>query len=129
MNTTNYLSIAHNCECGYNWVGALEPEKCPKCNEWHDPTYPLPAPTSSLRAKFRVGSIHYALGYDNKKAQEIISLWPVCGGSSENNDFFKATPTGKIEMTVDNQAAWGYFKINNEYYVDFTEASVPQRIK
>lgn len=40
----------------------------------------------------------------------------------EDQRFMKATPSGTIEMLVDNPAALEQFKIGESYYVDFTPA-------
>jgi hypothetical protein len=41
----------------------------------------------------------------------------------ENYDFTKATPSGTIEMTIDNPVAAVQFKPQSYYYVDFQECS------
>lgn len=38
---------------------------------------------------------------------------------TENKDFTKATPSGTIEMVIDNPAASVQFKPQSYYYVDF----------
>lgn len=40
----------------------------------------------------------------------------------EDRRFQKATPTGVIEMQIDNPMALGQFKVGESYYVDFTNA-------
>lgn len=49
-----------------------------------------------------------------------ISLDPVINGSQENQEFFKWTPGGHIDLQVVNPAAAARFKQGTEYYVDFT---------
>lgn len=39
---------------------------------------------------------------------------------SENTFFSQATPSGTIEMTIDNPAAAAQFELGKCYYVDFT---------
>jgi hypothetical protein len=39
----------------------------------------------------------------------------------ENAQFNKATPNGKLLITIDNPAVQGFFKPGKEYYLDFTE--------
>ncbi len=39
---------------------------------------------------------------------------------SENGKFFEATPGGKIELSILNQAAFDNFESGKEYYVDLT---------
>lgn len=42
--------------------------------------------------------------------------------SEENTMYHAATPSGKIEMTVDNPAAAEFFQLNRTVYVDFSPA-------
>lgn len=42
--------------------------------------------------------------------------------TEENRKFTKATPTGTLEMTVDNPPAQVFFEIGKSYYLDFTKA-------
>lgn len=43
-------------------------------------------------------------------------------GTPENQRFSKATPSGSIEMLVDNPEALKQFEIGKSYYLDFTPA-------
>ncbi len=57
-----------------------------------------------------------------KPGQEFVfeaELAPVQGGSSENEDFFAATPSGAIHLGL-MQA--DHFVPGKSYYIDFTEA-------
>ena len=38
----------------------------------------------------------------------------------ENNKFWDASPSGKLELGMINPEAAAYFKIGKEYYIDFT---------
>lgn len=40
----------------------------------------------------------------------------------EDNSFASATPSGKLELTVDNKEVHGFFKPGKSYYIDITEA-------
>lgn len=40
----------------------------------------------------------------------------------EDQGYSKATPTGRIEMQVDNPAVLKQFELGKTYYVDFTPA-------
>lgn len=65
-----------------------------------------------VRAKFRcVGS-----------NEGVVTLYPVMGGSEENNTFWKYTPSGQITMMITNPEAINQFEAGKEYYVDFTAA-------
>lgn len=69
-----------------------------------------------VRAKFRVG-----LNEPAADGARII-LSPVTSGSKENEEFFKWTPWGTIEIGTINPAAAEQFKVGDEFYVDFTKA-------
>ena len=44
-------------------------------------------------------------------------------GTPENQRFAKSTPSGSIEMAVDNPSALEQFEIGKSYYIDFTPVS------
>lgn len=71
-----------------------------------------------MRAKFKVQSIarHEGGGYSAK-------MYAVSDdGTEENRRFHKATPSGSVELWIDNPAAQGFLEIGKSYYVDFTPA-------
>ena len=39
-----------------------------------------------------------------------------------NRAFFEATPNGSLEMTINNPAAFGFFRPGGKYWLDFTQA-------
>jgi hypothetical protein len=52
-----------------------------------------------------------------------VAMMPVyTGDKGENQKFWSATPSGKLEMQVMNQPAGEMFKPGKSYYLDFTEA-------
>jgi hypothetical protein len=70
----------------------------------------------SIRAKFKVEyRTESVAGFQ-------IMLSPVTTGSKENEQFYKWTPGGKIELTTVNKDAGEQFKPGVEFYVDFTPA-------
>lgn len=71
----------------------------------------------SVRAKFKVASIE-------KPTEETatVRLAPVVGGSPENDEFYKWTPSGSIELSTINAAAAEQFVEGKEFFVDFTPA-------
>lgn len=71
----------------------------------------------SVRAKFKVVSVTESEG-----GNKYVKLQPVVGGSPENEQFFKWTPTGEINMGTINPAAAEQFKPGQQFYVDFTPA-------
>ena len=52
-----------------------------------------------------------------------VEMYPVTGGSEENEQFFKWTPGGKLELCVLNRQ---YFEAGKEYYIDIEES--PQEL-
>ncbi len=77
-----------------------------------DSPVPAPAPT---RAKFKCNSV------TNMVDSKSIELVPVTTGSEENYQFFKWTPSGKIELYCLNENV--QFTPGQEYYIDFTPAT------
>lgn len=75
----------------------------------------------TVRAKFKVS--RYETSLNGKEELRTIHLSPVIDGSPENKDFFKWTPSGKIEIGILNEAAWKQLPLGREVYVDFTDAS------
>lgn len=51
-----------------------------------------------------------------------IQLEAVTDGSEENKSFWKYTPSGRLEMSIDNPDAVEHFEVGKEYYLDFTLA-------
>lgn len=73
-----------------------------------------------VRAKFYVNQItHYMNGGS-------VTLQAVTGTSEENKTFWKYTPSGKIEMEIDNEVALNGFEVGKEYYIDFVPVEEKQ---
>lgn len=71
----------------------------------------------TVRAKFKVEVIH---DYPTTKT---IEFNVVTTGSEENKSFSKYTPSGKIQISIDKDAAAsGVFESGKEYYIDFSAA-------
>jgi hypothetical protein len=70
-----------------------------------------------VRAKFSVASVTRVLGGGS------VVLQPVVSGSPENEQFYKYTPGGRIELSTVNEAALVQFEPGKLFYIDFTEAS------
>lgn len=76
-----------------------------------------------VRAKFHVVEIDKLCNsYDSNEVVHRIILNPVSHGSAENKQFWEATPSGHIEMTVRNSAVKDFFVLGESYYVDFNQA-------
>lgn len=72
-----------------------------------------------VRAKFIVDSVLRQNGGGVK-----VELKPVTTGSEENKNFWKYTPSGKLEMWMtEGIPAAEQFQPGQEYYIDFTLAS------
>jgi hypothetical protein len=82
-----------------------------------------------IRAKFNVISVVDQGTAPNPKNAEIVTLLPVYSPDpeSENHAFWTATPQGRVEMTINNQDAWGKFKQGSQYFVDFTPVNEEQQ--
>ena len=77
----------------------------------------------SVRAKFRVAEKEDSQwqGY-NPGDVFRIKLYPVVGGSEENDAFYQATTGGQIVLATVNGQAAAAFEVGKSYYVDFTPA-------
>lgn len=72
----------------------------------------------TVRAKFKCSSV---TRFEHRKR---IHLDVVQNGSEENKQFTKFTPSGNMEITIENDApAATFFKVGKEYYLDFSAAS------
>lgn len=54
---------------------------------------------------------------------EQVFLHPVYTGKPEDNTFAEATPGGRLELTISNPAAHGFFVPLKDYYIDITVAT------
>lgn len=69
-----------------------------------------------VRAKFIVTEKAFYSGSGK------LVLFSVTSGSPENDEFFKWTPGGQIELHVVSHETLNLFGIDDEFYVDFTPA-------
>ncbi len=72
----------------------------------------------SVRAKFFVESV---TGYAG--GASTVRMSPVLAGSEENKSFWQATPSGSLEMFINNRKAVAFFEAGREYYIDFTQVA------
>lgn len=75
-----------------------------------------------IRAKFKVISITRQAYWNGGGEMQTIKLQPVTSGSEENRQFYAATPSGEINLSVVPVDIGKQFDIGGEYYVDFTPA-------
>lgn len=69
----------------------------------------------SVRAKFRVSSV---TDFGFTKQVKLVAVGD--DGIPENQRYHKATPSGTLEMTIDNPAVADQFTPGKEFYIDFT---------
>lgn len=69
----------------------------------------------AVRAKFRVSSV---TDFGFTKQVKLVAVSD--DGIPENQRYHKATPSGTLEMTIDNPPASDQFAPGREFYVDFT---------
>ena len=82
----------------------------------------------NIRAKFKVTEVidrQFSPGY----SQKTIVLQPEYDQKlAEDLSFQKATPTGRMEMQIDNPAAIEAMPIGAKFYVDFVPVEVPATV-
>lgn len=71
-----------------------------------------------VRAKFVVNSV--TMYSDTYGKVEMTAVHDT--STPENGRFTKATPSGKLEMYIDNPSALGVFKPGQKFYLDFMES-------
>ncbi|MCB1020331.1 MAG: hypothetical protein KDC27_10400 [Acidobacteria bacterium] len=69
-----------------------------------------------VRAKFKL--------HTKAEAEDGFSLtfFPVTSGSKENEEFFRYTPSGTLNLSTVNKDAAAQFTPGAEYYLDITPA-------
>ena len=77
---------------------------------------------ATVRAKFTVVKSELTVMSPKSDLGYRVTLQPVYDSDpkSENGQFYKFTPGGKIELETINAAAAASLKIGTEVYVDFT---------
>lgn len=58
--------------------------------------------------------------YGKKQGSSTVRLSPVSG--DENKTWSKWTPSGSVELQINNEAAFEQFKLGQTFFVDFTPA-------
>lgn len=72
----------------------------------------------SVKAKFNVAEL---TKYGNGGGGKVV-LMPVVGNTDENQEFWKYTPAGKLEMVIDNPEAFNEFEEMGEFYLTIERA-------
>ncbi|NMV37258.1 hypothetical protein [Ralstonia insidiosa] len=74
----------------------------------------------TVRAKLTLQSVtNHAWSPDSKTLKFGVQY---DASIPEDQKFCKATPSGQIEIQIDNPAAVSQFELGKSYYVDFTPA-------
>lgn len=70
----------------------------------------------SVRAKFKVESKEPGVSGGGF----TITARPVIGGSTENDSFYKWTPSGQLTLSTINETAAAQLEVGQEFYLDIT---------
>lgn len=88
----------------------------------------------TMRAKMQVLGVHEAFGGsaggEVTKSSERLKFMAVGSGApyaadgtgDEDNTFSRWTPCANLDITIQNPALFGQFKVGDKFYVDFTPA-------
>lgn len=71
-------------------------------------------------AKFKCSQVTQQAGAPQ---QELVKLAPVFAESGPNKEWNIHTPSGQLEMTINNAAAQGFIKAGTEYKITVEEWS------
>lgn len=70
-----------------------------------------------VRAKFYCCAKKRVKWWGDSPVQDVVELNAASGKGNE--EWSAATPSGKIEMTISNQAALAAFEVGKSYFVEF----------
>jgi hypothetical protein len=70
-----------------------------------------------VRCKFKV-----VQKIEQADGSAVIKMQPVCGGSPENEKFFRYTPGGEFNVSTVNTEAAQQLEEGKEYYIDISLA-------
>jgi len=76
----------------------------------------------ATRALFTVNDVLTRHDAEGNATGQIVKLNPsyVSNPENPNHAFWKATPTGSLEMQINNPAVFGFFVVGKSYFLDFT---------
>ena len=77
-----------------------------------------------VRCKMKVVERKDQMWYSAEKPITAVVLAAVTGEA--NKTWAKYTPSGKIELSIDNPDAYAYFEIGKTYFVDFNAAAAKE---
>lgn len=73
-----------------------------------------------VRAKFKVDGIKQVAWSQQARVVELSAV--SADDTPENERYHKYTPSGAINLTIDNPPAADFFELGKTYYLDFTIA-------
>lgn len=78
----------------------------------------------SVVAKFFVAEVAESgyLGNPYRAKRITLQAAPADGKGGENDLFAKASPSGKLEITIANIPAADFFEVGQAYYLEFKKA-------
>lgn len=76
----------------------------------------------TTRALFTVNDVLERKDAGGNATGQIVKLNPsyVSNPENPNHAFWKATPTGNLEMQINNPDVFGFFVTGRSYWLDFT---------
>jgi len=76
----------------------------------------------TTRALFTVTDVLERKDAAGQPIAQIVRMNPsyVSNPSNPNHAFWKATPTGNLEMQISNPSAFDFFKPGKSYWLDFS---------
>lgn len=81
----------------------------------------------ATRALFTVNDVLTRHDADGNPTGQIVKMIPsyVNNPDHPNYAFWKATPTGNLEMTINNPGVFDFFKPGQSFWLDFTPVEKP----
>ncbi|MDE2102067.1 MAG: hypothetical protein KGL39_32775 [Patescibacteria group bacterium] len=76
-----------------------------------------------IRCKFQLTEIHT---FSNGESKKFIFEPRYDTSIPEDQRFYKSSPSGRFEVTVNNPVVFEHWKIGNYYYFDATPVPAPQ---
>lgn len=72
-----------------------------------------------MQAKFRVFEVAEIKGAQGEIYSQRVRLSAVYGNTEENRKWAKATPSGTLDITIDNPGAFNILKYGDEVILNF----------
>lgn len=79
---------------------------------------------ATIRAKMSVSTVTRNADQSGNISSENITLQAVYGGSEENKQWSKWTPSGTLTMTINNPDAFGKLLPGQFYFIDLVPTDI-----